>query len=83
MSERWLKCFIMKGMFSDERAIRLVSKSDSPLSFFVPKSMVRGALDKEGEVKVLVFKREGDTLAILPTDNRSVVPILEENLVSA
>lgn len=84
MFERWLRCKIFKGMFSDELAIQCATPG-APATFasvFVPKDFVRGSVDQQGQVKVLFF-REGDVAwAVLPTENQLVVPVDETDLTS-
>jgi len=84
MSERWLRCNIVKGMFSDEWAIVYRFKQQGKeASFFVPKDQVVGAVDSEGKVKVRVF-RQGDTSwAVLPTEYQESIPVDEADLIPA
>lgn len=78
MFEKWLKCNVFKGMFSDELAVQYRS-----VSFFVPKDQVNIQENQNGKVKVLVF-RDGETSwAILPSENRSIILVDEADLVVA
>ena len=82
MTERWLKCSILKGMFSDEYAIKLGTEKD-PMSFFVPREMVRGNINEKGQVKVRVMLEGKDPLAVLPTCEQSIIPVSGQDLVEA
>jgi hypothetical protein len=65
-------------MFSDELAVRY-GKS----SYFVPKSTVRETNDREGRLKVRVFRKNQRMWAVLPTDDQAIIPIEKEDLVLA
>jgi len=82
MSEKWLKCQVFKGMFSDELAI-LYSFGGSKVSVFVQKDLVFVDSDQEGRVRVRVFERGGVSWAILPSAQSAVVPINDADLVPA
>ena len=84
MAEGWLRCNIVKGMFSDELAIVYTFKQQGKEeSFFVPKDQVVGAVDSQGKVKVRVF-RQGDTSwVVLPTDDQAEIPVDDADLISA
>ena len=82
MSEQWLRCHLLKGMFSDEVAIKLTS-GGKDFSVFVPREFVRGQVDQIGEVKVMVFHQGGARWAVLPTAQRAIVQINEADLVIA
>jgi len=82
MGRRWLKCRILKGMFSDERVV-VVSRVDGmSTSAFVPSAAVRGSVDHEGQVEVDVFADRGATWAVLPTEYRETLPVDARDLVS-
>lgn len=83
MWEQWLRCQILKGMFSDELAIIFRPRgATNPTSVFVPKDLVWGDVNQEGKVKVRVF-RQGDTSwAVLPTAQQMVIPVDEGDLVA-
>lgn len=83
MSERWLKCRIFRGMFSDERAVQFFSKNGETASAFVPESSVRGQVDGQGMVRVLVFQEESTAWAMLPTEDQLFLPVQEGDLVEA
>ena len=81
MAEQWLRCSVLKGMFSDELAIVYEFKQNGgkpeKSSFFVPRDKV---VESEGKVRVRVV-RQGDTAwAILPTENQAMIPIDEADL---
>lgn len=82
MWEQWLRCQILKGMFSDELAITYKPRGSTvPTSVFVPKELVSGDINHEGKVKVTVF-RQGDTSwAILPSAQKMVIPINDADLI--
>lgn len=79
MSEKWLKCSIYKGMFSDERAIKCQQTMGS-FSVFVPQETVRGEINQEGAVKVSVFQKGGTTWAVLPSSYEPMIPVCESQL---
>ena len=64
MERRWLKCHILKGMFSDERVVVVRKLDGKPSSAFVPMNSVRGSIDHEGEVEVDVFADRGATWVV-------------------
>lgn len=80
MSEKWLKCSILKGMFRDELAVKCTKKSGSPFSVFVPKDRVRGDVNQEGTVGVQVFHDGGAAWAVLPSADRATIPVRESDL---
>lgn len=82
MFDAWLKCFVFKGMFSDELAVKVSELQGQEASFFVPKSLVRGDVDQEGKVKVRVYREGSTAWAVLPTENRAAIPVREADLVS-
>ena len=82
MSERWLRCTVLKGMFSDERAV-LYSKNGSEFSFFVPTDRVLGDVDREGKVRVRVFSDDGGWWAVMPNENQTIIPVSEADLTPA
>jgi hypothetical protein len=82
MAERWLRCDVVQGMFSDELAI-VYSLQGKKISFFVPKDEVIGGINSEGKVKVRVFHQDNVPWAVLPNENQTVIPIDEADLVPA
>ncbi|HSZ59319.1 MAG TPA: hypothetical protein VK797_26995 [Tepidisphaeraceae bacterium] len=83
MWEQWLRCRIVKGMFSDELAITYLPRgATNATSVFVPKDFVNGDINQEGKVKVMVF-REGDSAwAVLPSAQKMVIPVDEADLIA-
>ncbi|HUS45690.1 MAG TPA: hypothetical protein VM219_06625 [Phycisphaerae bacterium] len=79
MTQGWLKCRILKGMFSDESTmVYHPPKSRTASSFFVPKDKVR---EGDGAVSVRFF-HEGDTVwAVLPAENQPVIPVNKEDVI--
>ena len=80
MPEKWLKCLIFKGMFSDELAVRCTRVSGSDFSVFVPKDLVRGGVNQEGAVRVQVFHKKNIAWAVLPSPDRATIPVRESHL---
>ena len=83
MTEKWLKCTVAKGMFSDELVVVFKSEAGEVLSVFVPKEAVEGEIDGEGKVKVRVFDDQGKIWVVLPTPTADTVPIDDQSLVPA
>lgn len=79
MSEKWLRCSIFKGMFSNEVAIRC-KKTIGSFSTFVPRDVVRGDVDQDGTVKVMVFRKNDTAWAVLPSPDKATIPICESQL---
>jgi hypothetical protein len=83
MWEQWLRCRVVKGMFSDELAITYQPRgATSATSVFVPKDLVLGEIDNEGKVKVMVFRQENIAWAVLPSAQQTVIPIDEADLTA-
>ena len=88
MNEKWLKCVVGEGMFSDELVVTVAPKLRSgsdPTSVFVPKEMVRRdeVQRDQGLLRVLAFLRGTTWWAILPTEYQMTIPVSEVDLVSA
>ncbi len=81
MMEAWLKCFVAKGMFSDELAVKYQPPRGDARSFFVPRAKVEGKEDGEGKLRVFVFKKDDISWAVLPTENKTIIPIDESDLI--
>ncbi len=77
MSDRWLKCLVQKGMFSDECVIVIKTSGGEPFSAFVPKSTV----ERSDRVKVRVFEQTGQSWAILPNEDQSIVDVQPSELI--
>ena len=83
MSERWLRCDVRKGMFSDEKVVVIKTTTGDVVSFFVPAERVNGNIDHEGQVKVRFFREDSRAWAVVPNENQTVVAVDESQLVSA
>jgi len=87
MFEGWLRCDVLKGMFTSERAIRYPAggtQKASVTSVFVPKESVRGAIDGEGRVRVRVFADEAQhTWAVLPDEVQTLIAVLDRSDLAA
>ena len=81
MERKWLRCHILKGMFSDERVVVVNRIDGKSTSAFVPTNAVRGRVDEEGQVEVDVFADRGATWAVLPTEYRETLPVNIGDLV--
>jgi hypothetical protein len=82
MGRQWLKCRILKGMFSDERVVVVQRFDGKATSAFVPISSVRGSVEQEGQVEVDVFADRGGTWAVLPTEYRETLPVNVRDLIA-
>ena len=78
--ERWLKCSVERGMFSDEVAVTYPADGPARTSVFVPSAEVRGTPGQEGLVRVRVARGGGAILAILPTPYQDSVAVSEADL---
>jgi hypothetical protein len=78
--EYWLECQLDRGMFSDEIAISYPPVGQTIHSVFVPISVVRGTPGYRGKVRVNVFKRHGKTFAVLPTPERAIVAVADQDI---
>jgi hypothetical protein len=82
MSEKWLRCRVYKGMFSDELAVEYSGRGNPKVSVFVPKETVQGNIDEEGKVKVTVFHEGANAWAVLPNDQPMVISVDESDLIA-
>ncbi len=82
MAVTWLRCRILKGMFSDEYAVEVSAAEGKRASFFVPKEDVRGDIDQDGKVRVRVIRKGQTAWALLPTETPVEIPIREADLVA-
>jgi hypothetical protein len=82
MFERYLRCWIFKGMFSDELAVRVASRNGDA-AFFVPRDLVKGTIDHEGKVRVRVYHQGQTAWAVLPDDMQTALPVDESQLLAA
>lgn len=83
MSDRWLRCDVRKGMFSDEVVVMIRTTSGEFASFFVPTERVSGHADHQGRVQVRAFTEDSQSWAVVPNDNQSIVPVDESEFVNA
>ena len=79
--QKWLKCSVDRGMFSDEVAVTYPAEGTALTSVFVPLTEVRGTLGGPGLVRVRVARGVNATLAILPTCYQDSVPVSEADLL--
>ena len=82
-ASHWLRCQLNRGMFSDEAAVTYPAEGRTICSVFVPLSDVRGEPEASsvGAVRVNVLRLDEKTLAaILPTSDRAVVAVQENDL---
>lgn len=78
--EKWLECRIDQGMFSDELAVTYPASGKWQKSVFVERSAVKGAAGTVGKVRVTVIPREGALLATLPSPERDIVYVNDEDI---
>ena len=83
MSDRWLRCVIRKGMFSDEKTVVIRILSGEDASFFVPREWVQGVEDHEGQVKVRAFHDNSLAWAVVPDETQSIVAVDESQFVTS
>jgi len=82
MFEQWLRCNIFKGVFSDEVTVQIQPKEGKPSAFIVSRDQVVGEYDRAGQVRVRVYQEGSTSWAVLPTDNRTIIPVDESELVA-
>lgn len=80
MTQRWLRCKVEKGMFSDERVVLYPATGDATKSAFVPANEVQGEPGKSGTVRVWVGRNQDGVMAFLPTEYRDCVFVQEQDL---
>ncbi len=78
--ERWLRCQLDEGMFSDEIAVTYPPKGRWQKSVFVERGAVKGGAGDVGKVRVAVLRRDGAIIAILPTPERDIVYATAEDI---
>ena len=81
--ERWLDCLLEKGMFSDEVTVSYPPEGQTTHSVFVPVDVVRGALGTRGKVRVVVIRKNGKTLALLPSQERTIVAVDDRDVTDS
>jgi len=83
MSEvRTIVCKVSKGMFSDEVVVLLRLKIGD-YSFFVPRAEVENGPNEVCRLKVRVMRQDHQSWAIVPNEDRTAIPVREEDLVEA
>ncbi|HET6248588.1 MAG TPA: hypothetical protein VFE47_12880 [Tepidisphaeraceae bacterium] len=82
MAERWLRCHVRKGMFSDEMVVVIKILSGETASFFVPREWVSGDENREGQVKVRTFMENSHAWAIVPNESQTVVAVDASQLIA-
>lgn len=87
MQEKWLKCRVGPGMFSDESAVTVNSVAALATelrSLFVAEEYVRpDRLSDEGHVRVRVFQRGTTWWAVLPNEEQEAIPVRSADLEPA
>ena len=73
---KWLKCKIIKGMFSDEVTVLVCTRSGEDISVFVPKNF---AEEPRSRVKVVVTEQSGRNFAVLPNDTQTVIDVKDRD----
>ena len=77
---RWLTCRIDKGMFSDELAVTYPAEGEKQKSVFVTATEVKGSPGQAGLVRVRIVRRNGHTMAVLPSATQDIVTVQETDL---
>jgi hypothetical protein len=86
VSENLLNCIVVRGMFSDEYAVKYPTKSVDSMtqvsSFFVPRSEVTHVSTETGigTVRVRVLREGQNVWAILPTETESIILVNDADL---
>ena len=81
MTQGWLKCHILKGMFSDERVVVFHLVDGERYSEFVPADKVQGEINTDGTLAVGIYRQNGASFAELPTEYSDLVAVPEEDLI--
>ena len=79
-TQKWLRCNLDRGMFSNEMAVTYPTSGTARASVFVPTSDVSGNPGELGKVRVTVVTRGGNLLAILSTSYSDSVTVSETDL---
>lgn len=74
--DRWLRCRVTDGMFSNERTVVIRRRGNGTVAFFVPAQSTEGG----SRVRVRVFHRIDGAWAELPTPYHDSIPIEEKEL---
>lgn len=78
MTVGWLRCSILKGIFSDERVVKIKEQS-----FFVHRDQVQGNVDQPGKVKVRILRKENGVWAMLPSEDGTMIQVSPDDLEAA
>ena len=78
MTKGWLRCSILKGVFSDECVVKIKERS-----FFVNRDQVQGNVDQTGRVSVRILKKDNLVWAMLPGEDGSMIQVSPEDLEAA
>jgi hypothetical protein len=82
MKDQRLKRRVLKGMFSDERAIVFTMSNGQRTSEFVPSSKVIGETDQDRLVRVKAFENGKTVWVVSPTEYRETVPVSPSQTVN-
>lgn len=77
---KWLKCEISKGMFSDEVTVKVRDLQGASIAVFVPKNKVK---EEQRVVSVRAFEGQGKTFAVLPDDRHTSIAVSATDLQTA
>ena len=77
---RWLKCCVVQGMFTNERIIIVHIRGNGSIEEFVPEDEVSGE-GVDGRVKVRLFHQDERPWVVLPTPYGKTIPIEEDQLI--
>jgi hypothetical protein len=80
MVQRWLKCTVQKGMFSDERAVSYPPTGACASSVFVPEKEVEGDVGQQGRVRVQYFQQGKSAWAVLPAEDQPIIRVRQTDL---
>ena len=83
MFETWLKCNVFQGIFSDEIGVQVLPKQGEMSAFIVSRDSVQGNFNQAGKVRVKVYREGNTSWAVLPTENRTIIPVNDADLISA
>ena len=81
--DRWLRCKVFQGVFSDEVAVRVSPKEGDEIAFVVSRNEVVGDHDQPGKIRVRVYREGPIAWAVLPTENHMIIPVNDSDLVPA
>ncbi len=83
MTQGWLKCHILKGMFSDERVVVFHLVNGERYSEFVPAEKVRGEINSDGALAVGIYRQDGASFVELPNEYQDLFAVADKDLVPA